>query len=738
MSAAPEDLNKRLGNVRVGCRQDLHVTRHLLRDKVTYIVHDPTRFASHQLEAGDYQVFVSLTSDRTLDEVFRQLVRDKVLQRRQENEFYHFVVYLNQIGLLDLRAASGASLYERFQLRERARRRFRPTSLLFLRIPLFQPDAFLQRTLRFVRPLFSRAAFVVWLICAAFCGWILWQHWLEFTDPLSGMLTSLNLPLIVCLLVGLKVIHEFGHAYACKRFGGHVPEMGAFLMAGVPCAYVDASAAWSFRRRLHRLVVSLAGVYFESIMAMASLVLWFVSDNPELRSIAHYTFLLSSAVTVAFNINPLMRYDGYYVLADLVNMPNLRSESSHASVSWVKWLLFGVNTPKRHRPAVRFWLILFGIASAGYRCVVITAISTLVIGIFPVAGILLCAGLLTWLLVWSMQKLISYLRHSKELNQRRWRAGVVSGVGLALVGLLFFGIPTPRFARAYGIVERDRDVLLRAGASGFLLPVARVDGETVKAAESICRLESEPLDVEIARQQTRVDALQMQVLHQVATDVVGANMSEQQRLQAAEDLDRLTAMREQLTVRAPVAGEIMETRYLRDAGRYVRMGEPLVRVSAGKWILKVMASESDFSRCDLQVGQNVRMRLAGRGLRTVKGRVLAISGTGRYRIDDLRLTQLHSGPILVDPTTQRATAPWFEIQIELGDEPPQRVVHGMRGVAMLPCRPERIGVDVYRTVLRFLYRVGQQREERVASVDRSNARLVAERTLPSVTSQPEA
>ena len=153
-----------------------------------------------------------------------------------------------------------------------------------------------------------------------------------------------NVPILWTLLVGLKTFHELGHAYACKRFGGTVPEMGAMIMMGTPCAYVDASSSWSFPKRWHRMIVALAGMYFESMLAMVALVVWLCTDTGQLHSAAQYAIVLSTVVTIGFNANPLMRYDGYFILCDLLNFPNLHRDAKASSSSFIKWILYGIES----------------------------------------------------------------------------------------------------------------------------------------------------------------------------------------------------------------------------------------------------------------------------------------------------------------------------------------------------------------------------------------------------------
>lgn len=201
------------------------------------------------------------------------------------------------------------------------------------------------------------------------------------------MLTLSNVPILWCLLVGLKTFHELGHAYACKRFGGTVPEMGAMIMMGTPCAYVDASSSWGFPNRWHRMIVALAGMYFESMLAMVAILVWLATDTGQLHSAAQYAIVLSTVVTIGFNANPLMRYDGYFILSDLVNIPNLHRDAKAAGSGFIKWILYGV--PQKavaSRRSVNMAMTAFGIACMLDQVTVSLGIATLLTLSVPIVG----------------------------------------------------------------------------------------------------------------------------------------------------------------------------------------------------------------------------------------------------------------------------------------------------------------------------------------------------------------
>ena len=248
-SGTTADLAARLGQVRVGLRQDLEVTRHLFRGQPSYVVRDPVTFQSHRLEPADYQVFVSIEASRPLAEILAGLVERGLISAGDQEAFYEFIVQLHRLNFLNLPISDEKQLYKRYLARQQARRKEKLMGFLFLRIPLVNPDAFLERTIRYGRLLFSRCFFMVWLLVVGTAAVVGLQNWDRFLEPLQGVLATENLPLIWLVLIGLKVFHELGHAYACKHFGGYVPELQP-AEKGTQCIEPD-----EFMRENHMLLL---------------------------------------------------------------------------------------------------------------------------------------------------------------------------------------------------------------------------------------------------------------------------------------------------------------------------------------------------------------------------------------------------------------------------------------------------------------------------------------------------
>ena len=238
---SPNALAPRLREVIVALRGELDVSRHRFREGPAYVLRDPVTFATHRFDPEDYAILNTLRQDWTLGETFDHLVAAGVMHRDEEEGFYEFILDLHQRSLLTLPVNNADALYQRFERRRRAERLSKLMGIFFLRVPLVNPDRFLSRTIGLTRWMFTLPALIAWLVLVAAGGWIAVARFDDLAAPAMTILDGQNMILLWVALIGLKIIHEFGHAYACKAFRGHVPEMGAFFILFTPVAYVDAT-----------------------------------------------------------------------------------------------------------------------------------------------------------------------------------------------------------------------------------------------------------------------------------------------------------------------------------------------------------------------------------------------------------------------------------------------------------------------------------------------------------------
>ena len=471
-----------LGPLQVGLRKDLHVTRQETRGGPRYLIHDPITFQNHAFSPSDYRILMALTPQRSLAETFRLLVERRHLVAGDKEGFFKFVMWLHGIGVVQLPISNSDVLFSRYMRRKEARRASIFQLLLSYRIPLFHPDRLLDRSLRWFGWLFTGKGLLLWLSLMLAVLWKCLGRFGELFSETTEILAISNLPLLWGSLILLKVIHEFGHAYACKRYGGAVPEMGIVMILMTPCAYVDASASWKFPRRRQRLSVALAGMYVESMIAAIAALVWAGTQPGLVHSAAVNVVTLASIVTVLFNLNPLMKFDGYYVFSDLLGVFNLQQRAQEFFKSWVGHLALGWPRPKKRFSPREAWLYAsYGPAAFVYRIFLAFAITSLVVMQWPAAGLVVGVVFAWSLMVRPVWRLVVYLWSSEETESVRTRARLVAIGGTVIAPMLLGFLPISHSVTAPGILDPGVRESVRAPTSGFVTNVVAADGSVVDA-----------------------------------------------------------------------------------------------------------------------------------------------------------------------------------------------------------------------------------------------------------------
>lgn len=705
------DLGSRLGDVRASVRPNLDISRHLFSGKPTYVVRDPVTAQTHRFSAQDYQLFIAVDQTRTLKESVEQLIAQKRITIEQTDDFYRFVVHLHQMGLLTLPLSDGSTLYNRYKQRLDMQKKGRFLKVMFLKVPIAKPDKWLANTMYLAAPLFTLTAFWIWLVCIIASGFVLLVHWREFVNPLGTMLTLSNIPILWFLLVSLKTFHELGHAYACKRFGGTVPEMGAMIMMGTPCAYVDASSSWAFTNRWHRMIVALAGMYFESMLAIVALMVWLATDTGQIHSAAQYAIVLSTVVTIGFNANPLMRYDGYFILCDLVNIPNLHRDAKAAASGFVKWVLYGL--PQKAvaaKPSVNTAMKCFGIACMLYSVTVSLGIATLLTLSVPIVGPVIAFFVSGIPVLRLLQKWVLYVGQSKELAPVRTRAiTVASSLAVAiLIGIL--AIPIPGNIQSLGIVHRKEEQSVRASVNGFLVSAPINHSSEIAADELLYKMENPELLVQRAELKSQIQQFNIQLQSKLDLD---SRQSEQTLLQletAQKQLSHLESKINKLQLVSNMSGEFMLPAEAPKKGKFVHQGEELGSVCRGPWIVHSMLTADQWTSVEAMKDKQVRITLVGATEHCLTGKIISGAIAGTKKIEEAALTHTGGGDIAVSPD-MLANENFFDVVVEIDEDSVKPKVTplkiGMSSMVQLQSTPETLGRILVRRALRLINQIRQ-------------------------------
>jgi putative peptide zinc metalloprotease protein len=701
-SASPRStpLADKLRNAVVSLRADLDISRHVMRGRAAYVVRDPVSFETHAFSAADYRLLVALNGERTLGEAFASSCEQGACKVEDEESFYRFILDLHRSGLLSLPISNDRQLQERHERNRAARVTQWLLAPLFLRIPVWNPDTFLSRTQRLARPLFTTWAFLAWCVMIVGCAAIVTTRWNDLKADLPGLLEWEQLLSMWVVLIVLKVIHEFGHGYAVKCFGGAVPEMGVSLVVLTPNAYVDASASWGFPGRLRRMVVCLAGVYFESFVAAAALVAWSMTEAGPVHTIAHQVMVMASITTIGFNLNPLLRFDGYFLLSDLVQLPNLWQVSRAHALRVLRRVALGVDGggPTWTR-AEAAGLFVYAVASSVFKFSLMLAICAIIALKFAAVGMIAALAYGGYVIASSIVQAMRYLCWSAETAPVRGRA-IVAAAAMLIVPATLLSLPMPRAVRAEGVIEAQvREQANAVEQAGIGTPLV-ADGTEVRAGDPILRLDSTEVEdaLQQAKAQWRVASLELELAE--AAGPVDAAVVRHRIVESESRLKVARARADALTLRAPVGGVVTLERAAREQGRVVPAGTLLARVDGGPRIATLILDQRSFAALP-EALDYVEFRCLADPSLVLRGKVRSISPAADTALASPALAVSGGGSIAVSPLDGRAASGHVELKAEIEMPEGVNIPLGARVEARFPLRHESLLRRWYGAVVWF-------------------------------------
>jgi putative peptide zinc metalloprotease protein len=413
---------------------------------------------------------------------------------------------------------------------------------------------------------------------------VTFSKWPEFWQAAKNSIDPSNWLLLWITFAVIKFIHELGHAFTCRKFGGEVHEMGIMFLVFIPTPYVDASSAWGFPNKWHRIVVGAGGMLFELVVAAFAVFVWAMT-NPQVpvwglpvNQLAYNIMLIASVSTILFNINPLLRYDGYYILSDYLEIPNLQRKSTEYTMGIVKRHVFRVKQREPlPTPLARIWLASYACTSSVYRVAIGLFIILLVAYQIPILGILMAVGGMVMWLGMPLYKSIKYLALEPELHRKRSRAWAFTLAFCALVVIGVGYIPVWFAVRAEAIVEPERREMVHSRSPGFVEQILVKDQQDVAAGDVLL-----VMNLEVRRRMA---------LTSTPAEVA---LAEAELTFAKQTLDELLRRQDDLVLRAPLAGRVIAPTIEEYQGRYVQRGEQvLIVASLDKLLVRASIPQTD-------------------------------------------------------------------------------------------------------------------------------------------------
>lgn len=651
------------------------IHRHVYREQVWYVVQDQTGGRYHRLSAAAYALVLGMDGTRTVQALWESANASGVGDACTQNEVVELLVQMHAADLLQVDSSpDSATLFKRYEQKKRATLKQWLLNPMSLKIPLLDPDSFLTRWSPRLAWCFGWRGGLLWLAMVLPAILMAGEHWNELTNNLSDhVLSSSNLAVMLLIFPVVKLLHELGHGFASKAWGGAVHEMGLMFLVFAPVPYVEASASSSFPSKYRRAMVAAAGMLVELFIAALALYVWMLTEPGIVRAMAFNVMVVAGVSTLVVNGNPLLRYDGYYILTDLIEMPNLAQRGQkYLTYLWDRYV-FGVHDlePPHESSSERRWLLWYTPLAWCYRMFVMVSVMLFIGGKFFIFGTLLGLWGAFTMICMPAWKAYKHVTTSPGLQRRR---GFAVRLSIALVcGVLLFAfvLPLPLHTCAEGVVWLPEQSILRAEGNGFFQRWLVAAGAKVQKGTPLFVLEDTQLVTELEVARAKVGEAEAKYRAEQFSNPVKAAVLLRQLTQEQEVLARAEERAAKLVGYAETDGVVTALRPQDMPGQYCKKGELIGYVlERDVLIARVVVPQDDidlvrnrFRSADLRfadwIGQSHRINLvrqAAGGVDELPTAALGLPGGGT-------IPTLPS-----DPNGMKTIARVFMVDLGLPDE----------------------------------------------------------------------
>jgi len=705
----------RVAEIRPRLRGHALIHRHKYRGQTWYVLQDRSSGRFHRFSPVANLVIGLMDGKRTLREIWDVACTRLGDDAPTQDDVINIVASLHRADVLQTDAPPDMEeMHERNVKQERMKLKQYLQNPLSLRFPLFDPEKLLVWMNPVTRRLFGPLGAAIWLLVVGWALVLAGAHWDELTkDVTDRVLSAQNLLVMGLVFPFAKLVHELGHAAAVKARGGEVHELGIMVLVLMPVPYVDASASLAFRGKFDRMLVGAAGMLSELFLAALAMLVWLNVEPGTVSAVAYNVMVIAGVSTLVFNANPLLRFDGYYILADWLEIPNL-GQRANAYVGYLaRRHALGVKgaVPPDHQPDERPWLVAYAVGSFIYRIMVTVSIALLVAEQYFVIGVLLAAWSLSNMLVLPTAKKIGYLVSADELHGRRARTLATIGLGGLLLAAILLWMPAPSWTRTEGVAVAPQNAQVRAAADGFVQKVVAGPNGPVKRGDVLLVTEDPELTAKVRVYEAQLKEQQARYAAAV-DDRVQLNMIREEIAHIAARLDVARKREAELVVRSPGDGIFVISQPGDQPGRFVRRGELLAYVlDYARVAVQVVVPQGDVDLVR-QMTRRVELRPVERIPDLISASVRRVVPAATNQLPNLALSSQGGGDVVLDPgagadsrgpgqADARSASSLFIFELEV---PAGARLHalGSRIYARFERQPEPLGVQWYRSVRRVL------------------------------------
>lgn len=571
---------ERLLKIKPSLPRHAQIQQRYYGDDLWYILNDKSSGKFHRFNVTAYQLLGFMNGHNNLELIIDSAAKVSLEQGLgdppSKEELVELLQYLYVADLLV--CDFPPSTEEMFNRKQRKSGQFWQQLIknpYVWKFSVFNPDKLLDFLMPLARIVASPAMGFIWLSLVVYACLQVGNHWSELSqNSFSNILSPQNLFLLWITYPIIKVIHELGHGLFTKAWGGNVHEFGVVFILGTPLPYVDATAATGFPKG-QRLMVGAAGMAVELFFAAIAFILWLNTPEGVFRDILFNIMLIGSVSTLFFNGNPLMRFDGYHILCDAIDQPNLAARA----LQQLRYIIrhYGYNMRALHSPSHSLkeaWgLSVYGILAFLYRLLILVSIVIIVSNNFPKIGVVFACWLGFFQFVLPLSKHIIYLFFNKDLDKYRFRAVVVTSLAVVLLVVILFAIPVSYKTSAQGVVWLPESARIQARSQGEVVEFLVKDGSVLTQGQAVARLSNKDLTSSLLTKKFFLKEYQARYEESWSENRSQGRLFEQDIGIINSEIKHLQSQVDNLVIRSPSEGVYRAVSHHQMLGSFIRQGD---------------------------------------------------------------------------------------------------------------------------------------------------------------------
>lgn len=704
-----------ISETRVSLREDLVFRPQRYQEESCYVIEDPATTSFHRIGIAEYTFISLLDGTRSIRDAMHHASSSLGRDALNEQEAATICRWLVDSGLAKTHTSDEAQrLHKKNQARQ-AQQNKQWKNPIVAKIPLFQPERFLDHVAPWCMWTTRWPMFALWMMGVCVAMHQLVTHGSRLRLEANQVLIPHNWLSLGLTWLLLKVVHEFYHALFCRKFGGEVREAGAVVIACAPIFYVDVTSSWRFASKWQRMLVAAAGMLAEVFIGAIAALVWVHGPEGTVQQVALNVMLLSTVTTLLFNANPLMRFDGYYILSDLLEIPNLAPQGQQYLSYWGRRYLYGVDaqSPLTRRGQDLF-VRCYGVAAMVWRFLITISIGLVVATLFEGVGMVIVAvaGVL-----WVARPLIQNLHYfvlggNVDKPNRLYTTKLAMGMTVVLVALGVLA-PWPFAIKAPGVIDYRAGGQVRTEVAGFVREVHVQPGQLVEQGQLLVELENAQLTAEAKRIASEVNASQKRIDMAAYQGNIAALRIEQENLknfrsQWSERKKQIASFQ----ILAPSAGKIVADDLDSLTGTYLEIGYELLQIGdESQKQIRLSIAQSDALLFAGSVGKQATVKLRGGKRERLTLPIMIVEPGASTAIEYPAVTAAGGGSLAVRPKAAAHTAAgqdWEFVEprlaglIRLPEEEANRLRAGQLAMVRLPMARSQLGRGVYQFAERWI------------------------------------